>query len=140
MEYNEIRPTGSQRPKMHGLPKTHKPDVPLRPILSMICSFQHQLAKYLSALLQSVLKIYSNRCTKDFFLFAEEIRQLKLKPDESFLCSFDISSLFTNVPLAETIHICADTLYEDDRIVPPTFLKDIFVQLMTAATSCVQLV
>ena len=68
----------------------------------------------------------------------EEIRQLKLTPDESFLCSFDISSLFTNVPLAETIQICADTLYEGDRIVPLTFPNDIFVQLMTAATSCVE--
>ena len=29
-------------------------------------------------------------------------------------------------------------MYEDDRIVPPTFPKDIFVQLMTAATSCVE--
>ena len=104
----------------------------------MIGSSQHQLAKYLSTLLQPVLEIYSNNCIKDCFLFAEEIRRLKLKPDESFLCSFDISSLFTNVPLAETIQICADTLYEDDRIVPPTLPKAIFVQLMTAATSCVE--
>ena len=100
---------------MYGLPKTYKPDVPLRPILSMIRSSQHQLAKYLSALLQPVPEIYSNNCIQDSLLFAEEIRQLKLKPDESFLCSFDMSSLFTNVPLAETIQICADTLYEDDR-------------------------
>ena len=83
---------------MYGLPKTQKPDVPLRPILSMIGSSQHQLAKYLSAFLQPVLEIYSNNCIKDPSFFAEEIRQLKLKPDESFLCSFDISSLFTNVP------------------------------------------
>ena len=117
------------------LPKTHKPDVPLQPILSMIGSSQHQLAKYLSALLQPVLEIYFNNCIKDSFLFAEKIRQLNLKPDESFFCSFDISSLFTNVPLAETIQICADTLYEDDIIFPPTFPKDLFVQLTTAATS-----
>ena len=105
LDYNEIRPIGSQRPRMSGLPKTYKPNVPLRPILSMIGSSQHQLAKYLSALFQPVLEIYSNNCIKDYFLFAEEIRQLKLKPDESFLCSFDISSLFTNVPLDETIQI-----------------------------------
>ena len=28
--YQEIRPTGSQKPRMYGLPKTHKPNVPLR--------------------------------------------------------------------------------------------------------------
>ena len=47
--YDLIRPTGSQRPCMYGLPKALKKDVPLRPILSMTCSVQHQLAKYLSS-------------------------------------------------------------------------------------------
>ena len=45
--YDAIRPTGSQRPRMYGLPKTHKKDVPLRPILSMTGSAQHHLAKWL---------------------------------------------------------------------------------------------
>ena len=44
-----IRPTGSQLPRMYGLPKAHKKDVPLRPILSMTGSAQHQLAKCLSS-------------------------------------------------------------------------------------------
>ena len=42
--YDRIRPTGSQRPQMYGLPKIHKPNVRLRPILSMIGSAQHELA------------------------------------------------------------------------------------------------
>ena len=49
--YDRIRPTGSQRPQMYGLPKIHKPNVPLRPILSMIGSAQHELAKWLSEVL-----------------------------------------------------------------------------------------
>ena len=36
--YEAIRPTGSLRPRMYGLPKTHKEDIPLRPILSMVGS------------------------------------------------------------------------------------------------------
>ena len=47
--YNLIRLTGSQRPRMYSLPKTHKKDVALRPILSMTGSVQHQLVKYLSS-------------------------------------------------------------------------------------------
>ena len=47
--YELIRPTGSQRPRMYCLPKihkkdvskTHKKDVPLRPVLSMTGSAQH---------------------------------------------------------------------------------------------------
>ena len=52
--YDRIRPTGSQRPQMYGLPKIHKPNVPLRPILSMIGSAQHELAKWLSEFLDPV--------------------------------------------------------------------------------------
>ena len=33
--YDEVRPTGSQRPRMYGLPETHKVGTPLRSILSM---------------------------------------------------------------------------------------------------------
>ena len=56
--YDRIRPTGSQRPQMYGLPKIHKPNVPLRPILSMIGSAQHELAKWLSEVLDPVLQIF----------------------------------------------------------------------------------
>ena len=43
--YDAIRPTGSQRPRMYGLPKTHKEGTPLRPILSMTGSSHHELGK-----------------------------------------------------------------------------------------------
>ena len=55
--YDRIRPTGSQRPHMYGLPKTHKENIPLRPILSMISSSQHELAKWLSKILAPVLTL-----------------------------------------------------------------------------------
>ena len=37
--YEFIQPTGSQQPRMYGLPKTRKKDVPLRPILSIYDRF-----------------------------------------------------------------------------------------------------
>ena len=132
-----IRPTGSQRPRMYGLPKTHKKDVPLRPILSMTGSAQHQLAKYLSSLLEPVLTLYSSNCIRDSFTFADIIKTSNLDPSSVFLCSFDISSLFTNVPLAETIQICADALYSLEHP-PAPFPRQIFVELMEMATSSVE--
>ena len=42
---------------MYGLPKIHKQNAPCRPILSMIGSAQHELAKFLAALLQPVLNL-----------------------------------------------------------------------------------
>ena len=48
-----------------------------------------------------------------------------------------IRSLFTNVPLAETIQICADSLYGGE-LIPPDYPKEIFVELMNTATKLVE--
>ena len=65
--YSRIRPTGSQRPRMYGLPKIHKQDVPLRPILSMTGSAQHQLAQWLTSVIDPVLSLCSTYCISDSF-------------------------------------------------------------------------
>ena len=54
------------------------------------------------------------------------------------MCSFDISSLFTNVPLEETINICADALYCDDSNAQSLISKAVFIELMKSATSGVE--
>ena len=135
--YDRIRPTGSQRPQMYGLPKIHKPNVPLRPILSMIGLAQHELAKWLSEVLDPVLQKYSKHCIKDSFTFAEFMQKLNIENETSFMCSFDISSLFTNVPLSETIKICADALYRSELNSPP-FPEEVFIELMETATRSVE--
>ena len=122
---------------MYGLPKTHKENIPCRPILSMVGSAQHELAKFLSALLQPVLEFYSTNCISDSFSFAKMIQELKIDCNKSFLCSFDIRSLFTNVPLNETINICAEALY-DGKLPTPIIPKHVFVELMKIATTSVE--
>ena len=136
--YKAIRPTGSQRPYMYGLPKIHKKNVPLRPILSTTESAQHQLTKWLTSLLQPVLQNFSFNCVSDSFTFVKEVRKFTFPPSSVFLCSFDISSLFTNFPLAETIEMCADALYNDDSMAP-SFPGNIFVATSSnLATSSVE--
>ena len=53
------------------------------------------------------------------------------------MCSFNVSSLFTNVPLDETITICADTLYNNPDS-QPCIPKEIFVELLHSAISTVE--
>ena len=92
--YDRIRPTGSQRPRMYGLPKTHKENIPLRPILSMIGSSQHELAKWLSEVLAPVLKLYSSNCVKDSFTFANFIQNYKL-PLPKYFCALLTSAVYS---------------------------------------------
>ena len=54
-----------------------------------------------------------------------------------FMCSFDAYSLFTNVPLDETIKISSEDLYDDSDL-QPLIPKDVFVELMKSATSSVE--
>ena len=134
--YEEIRPTGSQRLRICALPKTHKPNVPLRPILSMTGSAHHQLSKWLASLLQPVLDRFTAQFIRDSFTFADYIRKLDGQTD-SFMRSLDVNSLFTNVPLDETIKICADALY-DSLESQPCIPKEVFVELMLSATSTLE--
>ena len=135
--YEPIRPAGSQRPRMYGLPKIHKKDVPLRPILSMTGSAQHQLAKWLTSLLQPVLQNLSSNCVSDSFTFVKKFRKFTFSPSFVFLCFFDISSLFTNVALAETKEICSESFYNNDSMAP-SFPRNIFVKLMHLGTFSVE--
>ena len=128
---------GSQRPRMYGLPKIHKSGIPLRPILSMCHSAQHSLAKWLVEVLNPVLEFYSVCCVKDSFTFSSIIRRLPVCMESQFLVSFDVVSLFTNIPLDETISICADFLYCSPSIASLPFPGGAFIELMGIATKSV---
>ena len=117
-----VRPTGSQCPKLYGLPKTHKEGYPTRPILNMINAPQYQVAKFLISGLQLVSKKISSCCINYSFSFVDNLRNESVLPDK--VCSFDIKSLFTNVPLEETNCICLEQLYNSD-LIPPRIPKHV---------------
>ena len=50
------------------------------------------------------------------------------------MVSFDVTSLFTNVPLSETIQIISDDIYSQDKSLHPPIPKNIFVKLLQLAT------
>ena len=81
----------------------------MRPIVSCIDTYNYKLAQYLGSLLSP--HIPSNYATKDNFTFIEEIKQLNTYG--KFLISFDVNSLFTNIPLEENINIAIDTIFKN---------------------------
>ena len=122
---------------MYGLPKIHKPSIPLRPILSMCHSAQHSLATWLVEVLNPVLEFYSGYCVKDSFTFSAIIRGLPVCNESQFLVSFDVVSLFTNIRLDETLSICADFLYRVPSTIALPFLEEVFIELMGIDTKSV---
>jgi len=55
----------------------------------------------------------NQRTVTDVFDFASEVQELRISPG-NILVSYDVSSLFTNVPLDETIEIVADKALRDN--------------------------
>ena len=49
--YNKIRPLHKQPPKIYGLPKISRADVPPRPIVSCVNTFAYDLSAYLANIL-----------------------------------------------------------------------------------------
>ena len=96
---------------MYGLPKTHKEGTLLRPILSMTGLSHHELGKWLASLLQPVLERFLSHCISDLFMFAKTMQNFDIDSNV-FMCSFDVSSLFTNIPLDKTIKIFSEALYD----------------------------
>ena len=103
----------------------------------MCHSIQHSLAKWLIQLLCPVLAFYSGFCADDSFTFSFMIRQLPPCVDSQFMVSFDITSLFTNVPLDEIISICTDFLYSNLLTSVPSSPESVFVELMELAIKSV---
>ena len=132
---DSIRPFGSICPCLYGLPKIHKDGVPLRPILSMVGLAQQKVASWLSSVFQPVLEHFSCFRIKDSFSFSKIIRNFS--PTDMFMCSFDVCSLYTNVPLEETIEICCDVLFRSS-LSKPTFPESVFKHLINFATSSVE--
>ena len=68
---------------------------------------------------------------KDSFHFAEEI--FDQQPD-FFMGSLDVDSLFTNIPLEETIEICTNKLFKESETVK-CLSKSKFKELLSLATN-----
>ena len=102
----------------------------------MIGSAHHTLSKCLASLLEPVLKRYTAHCIPDLFTIAEYIRRLN-EQNDSFMGSFDVCSLLTNISFEETINICTETFYNNADS-QPYFPKEVFVELMYSATSSIE--
>jgi len=108
---DKICGSGSRLAHLYGLPKRHKENLSMRPILSATGTYNYELAKWLD---EKLKPLSINRFTiTDIFAFATEMKGTKLN-EEDILVSFDVSSLFTNVPLDETITILAKKAFTEN--------------------------
>ena len=97
---------------IYGTPKMPKfsssdsfPKLPL--IVSSIGPFSYNLARFLCDLLSPLVP--NDYSCKDTFSFVSQIKNANLS--KKFLVSYDVTSLFTNIPLQETIDIAINLIF-----------------------------
>ena len=107
-------PTGAVTPKYYGLPKVHKKDTPLRPIVSSIGSVTYETAKELSRILKPLVgrSLHHVKNNQDFI---HNLEEMELEPEECMI-SFDVKALFTSVPIQPALKIIKKLLEEDTNL------------------------
>ena len=126
--YEELRPRGSQPARLYGLAKVHKNNTPVRPVLSMPGSAYHKVALKVAEWLSVVPECNINSSTKSII---DTLKTVELPYDEEVV-SFDVSSLYTNVPVMEAIEACTDHLYNNYK--KPPIDRDTFIALAKIAS------
>ena len=111
--------------RAHGLPKTHKKFDTLptfRPIIDTTNTPHYNVGKFLSSLLNPLtLNAHSLSDSFDAVTYINNIPRHLFQEGYQFL-SFDVESLFTNVPLRRTVNIFLDRIYKDE-LITNTFKK-----------------
>ena len=98
--YEQIRPIGSQRPKLRTPPTKNTQEYhSTMTYLSMAKSPQSDLSNVLVSVLKPVPEKFSTIFFPDSFTFVNKLISLNFTQSNIFIASFDIKRLFTMVPL-----------------------------------------
>ena len=123
-------PVGPRPGILHGNPEVRKPvnvNMPkFRPILPATNTPGYNYAKFLTPILESLT--HNEFTVKDSFSFAKEITNC----DSSlFMAIVDVKSLFTNIPLKETLNNCVSDLHNKNLYNGKLNKSDLFKLLET---------
>ena len=139
--YEDMRPVSNQPGRIYATAKTHKfnsldeiniDNLKFRPIISQIGTYTYNavkvIAEYLKPLCSNQYKISD---TQEFASLIKD--QPPLNDDEEYV-SYAVDSLFTNIPVAETIEYIIHQIYIEKKI-PPICSKLIFKHLLLKLTT-----
>ena len=119
--YKTMCPTGCMPPKFYGLSKIHKTGTPLRPIISSRGPVTYGTAKVLKKVFKPLVgkSPHHIQSTSDF---VNKAKGIILQLGEC-LTSYDVSALFTSVPINPALNIIIDLLEKDEKLQDRTVLS-----------------
>ena len=114
-------PTATEPPKFYGLPNVHKPPCPLRPIVACRGSIMYGTARRVADILATKVGKTPHHLQNSADL-VNKLSQTRVDEDESPI-SFDVSALFTSVPVEESLTLIHEVLAADHSLADRTALR-----------------
>lgn len=102
-------------PQLKGQPKTHKTDIPIRPIVNFRTAPTYKICKYLNRTIKSNLNWESNFSILNTTELVNNIKNINI-PDNSYFISFDIKDMYSNIPPRETLTILEQDLRNSNNL------------------------
>nr|VZI11840.1 unnamed protein product [Spirometra erinaceieuropaei] len=107
-DWRQMKPQDAAIARFYGLPKIHKPNVPLRPIVGLKGTPTYGLAKWLTKHLKKLTEGSEHSAVSPTH-FLERLRGVEIAPNE-IMVSFDVVSLFTSIPKELATRVISDLL------------------------------
>ena len=141
-KYDKMMPKSNQPARLYGTAKTHKfnspeditiPELKFRPIIAQPGTYTYNTAQVISDYLKPLCSNNPNiiRNTQDFSTMIKN--QSPLTDNEEYV-SYDVESLFTNIPILETIDYILEEIYDKNKL-QPICSKLIFKRLLLKLTT-----
>ena len=120
-QYYKVYPTNTEPPKLYGLSKVYKPPCLLRPIVACRGSIMYGTARWVAHILAHMVGKTPHLLQNSADL-VNKLSQIRVDEDES-LISFDVSALFTSVPVEESHTLIHEKLVADPSLADRTALS-----------------
>jgi hypothetical protein len=112
-----------QTPRLFGLPKLHKDGTPIRPVVSSINAPAHKLSYKINSLFRNFTSFKPKYSVKNSIDLIEKLSKVKV-PDNARLVSFDVTNLFTSVPVQESL-LLAGKILDDTQFQEPSVREEL---------------
>ena len=101
-------------PKMNSLIKIHKLNNPIRPLINFKNAPTYKIAKTIAQKLKSNHLTNNHHNIKNTYELIDKLKTININ-ENTFFTSYDITNMYTNIPVEETLDIIINKLIEQNE-------------------------